>query len=105
MAHRYVSTRQFFLDLIRDYEPEMTFKGRTRADFERWSKAFLDTAPFTAVPAIVLTPDHSRAAVRQVERICKAAGAPERFESDLGYCGHQFTANKCFGFFDRRLKG
>jgi len=96
MAHRYVSTRQFFLDLIRDYEPELTFKGKTRADFARWQKAFraafmkclgplpkktplepetlwsvredgmtkslvyLDTAPFTTVPAILLTPDHNK---------------------------------------------
>jgi dienelactone hydrolase len=49
--------------------------------------------------------DHSAAAVRQVERIYKAAGVPERLESDLGYCGHQFMANKCFSFFDRWLKG
>jgi hypothetical protein len=96
MAHRHISTRQFFLNLIREYEPELTFKGKTRADFERWhkafraaftkclgplpkkvplaaettwslhedgmtkSKVFLDTAPFTTVPAILLTPDHKK---------------------------------------------
>jgi dienelactone hydrolase len=94
MAHRHISTRQFFIDLIKDYEPELTFKGRTRADFAKWQKAFraaflkclgplpkavplapellsavredgmtkqkllLDTAPFTTVPAILLVPDH-----------------------------------------------
>jgi hypothetical protein len=40
-----------------------------------------------------------------VRKIYKAAGVPERFDSDLGYCGHQFLANKCFGFFDQWLKG
>lgn len=94
MAHRHVSTRNFFIDLIKDYEPELTFKGRTRADFAKWQKAFraafmkclgplpkkvplapdvlstvredgmakqkiyIDTAPFTTVPAILLIPDH-----------------------------------------------
>lgn len=94
MAHRDISTRQFFLDLIKDYEPELTFKGKTPADFKRWQKAFraaflqclgplpkkvplapevlwevqedgmtkqkvlLDTAPFTTVPAILLIPQH-----------------------------------------------
>ena len=96
MAHRYISTRQFFLDLIKDYEPELTFKGRTKADFLKWQKAFrqkfldcigqlpqrvplapdvqweieedgmikrkiyIDTAPFTTTPAIVLIPQHAK---------------------------------------------
>ena len=29
MAHRHISTRQFFLDLIEDYEPELTFRGQS----------------------------------------------------------------------------
>jgi len=48
---------------------------------------------------------HSAAAVKAVQTIYKAAGVSERFETDLGYCGHQFLANKCFGFFDKWLKG
>jgi len=96
MAHRHISTRQFFIDLIKDYEPELTFRGNTRADFTRWRKAFrkafhqclgplpkatplapdvlwsieedgmtkqkvyLDTAPFTTVPAILLVPNHNK---------------------------------------------
>jgi dienelactone hydrolase len=96
MAHRYISTRQFFLDVIKDYEPALTFKGRTQADFRKWQTAFraafreclgplpkrvplapdvqweveedgllkrkiyLDTAPFTTVPAVVLIPRHTR---------------------------------------------
>ncbi|HHX41378.1 MAG TPA: hypothetical protein GX715_15560, partial [Armatimonadetes bacterium] len=40
MAHRYTSTRQFFLDLIRDYEPELTFRGTTREEFDSWQAAF-----------------------------------------------------------------
>ncbi|NQU10753.1 acetylxylan esterase [bacterium] len=50
-------------------------------------------------------PQHTAAAVKQVKRIYAAAGVPERFDQDLGYVGHQFMANKCFGFFDRWLKG
>lgn len=40
MAHRYISTKNFFLDLIQDYEPEMIFKGQTRRDFEEWKEKF-----------------------------------------------------------------
>jgi dienelactone hydrolase len=40
MAHRYTSTRQFFLDLIREYEPELTFRGKTQAEFASWQAAF-----------------------------------------------------------------
>jgi len=94
MAHRYISTRQFFLDLIRDYEPELLFRATTPEGFAQWqekfraaffecvgplpqevplepetlwsvhedgmtkSKVYLDTAPFTTVPAIMLVPDH-----------------------------------------------
>src|ERR1051326_6023794 len=96
MAHRYISTRQFFLDLIKDYEPELTFKGRTKADFLKWQKAFrpkflecighlpkrvplapdtqgeveehgiikrkiyIDPAPFTTTPAVVLIRKHAK---------------------------------------------
>ena len=40
MAGRYISTRQFFLNLIRDYEPELTFRGSSRDDFETGPAAF-----------------------------------------------------------------
>jgi dienelactone hydrolase len=40
MAGRNLSTRQFFLDLIRDYEPELTFRGSTRQEFEAWQSEF-----------------------------------------------------------------
>ncbi len=96
MANRNLSTRQFFLDLIRDYEPSLTFKGKTEADFASWQKSFrsaflecvgilpdktplepeilwtvhedgmtkhkiyLDTAPHTTVPAILLVPDRKQ---------------------------------------------
>ncbi len=96
MAHRHISTRQFFLDLIKEHEPELTFKGRTRADFARWQKSFraaflkclgslprrtplepeelwsvkeegmtkiklfMDTAPWTTLPVILLVPDHKK---------------------------------------------
>ena len=40
MAHRHISTRQFFIDLIRDHEPELTFKGSTEEDFGQWHAAF-----------------------------------------------------------------
>ena len=96
MAHRYIATRQFFLDLIREHEPKLVFRGKTKAHFAKWQKAFraafleclgplpkkvpltpevvwsveedgmskqkvyLDTAPFTTVPAILLVPDHKK---------------------------------------------
>jgi hypothetical protein len=95
MAHRYISTRQFFLDLIKNYQPELTFQGRTKADFLKWQKAFrprfleclgplpkrvplapdiqweveedglikrkiyLDTAPWTTLPTVLLIPRHA----------------------------------------------
>ena len=48
---------------------------------------------------------HSADAAKAVRRIYKTAGVPDRFTIDLGYCGHQFMANKCFSFFDKWLKG
>jgi dienelactone hydrolase len=98
MAHRYISTRQFFLDLIANYEPELIFKGRSPADFARWQRTFrarflecigplpkkvslapevlwevdeegmskrkiyMDTAPFTTLPVLVLVPGHNKGA-------------------------------------------
>lgn len=40
MAGRHFSTSKFFLDLIRDYEPELTFRGETREDFDQWQSVF-----------------------------------------------------------------
>ena len=35
-----LSTRQFFLDLIKDHRPELEFRGKTRQDFELWQGKF-----------------------------------------------------------------
>lgn len=40
MKEFHLSTRQFFLDLVKDHEPLLEFRGRTRQDFERWQPAF-----------------------------------------------------------------
>ena len=36
----FLSTRKFFLDLIKDHTPELEFRGATRADFDTWHAAF-----------------------------------------------------------------
>jgi dienelactone hydrolase len=38
----FLSTRKFFLDLVREHTPELEFRGKTRADFEKWRGAFLE---------------------------------------------------------------
>lgn len=40
MTTHSLSTRQFFLNLVKDHKPELEFGGRTRADYARWRKAF-----------------------------------------------------------------
>lgn len=36
------STRQFFLDLIADHQPECLFTGTTQADYEKWKAVFAE---------------------------------------------------------------
>jgi len=42
---------------------------------------------------------------KEVEKIYKAAGAPQNYEIDLFPGDHSFAGNKAFPFFDKHLKG
>lgn len=35
-----LSTRRFFIELIKDHHPELIFRGKSRADFDDWHAAF-----------------------------------------------------------------
>jgi hypothetical protein len=49
--------------------------------------------------------DGAIACYRQVERIYRAAGCPDRLELDLFEGGHAWGANRSSAFFDRHLRG